>query len=82
MIPAQLGDYLKSHGSSIRTLRKQIEGEISWRRLQQQKIENSVNVGDEEVKAVIERMNASKGTEEYKVGEIFLSATPATRCSK
>jgi peptidyl-prolyl cis-trans isomerase SurA len=76
MTPAQLGDFLKSHGSSVRTLRKQIEGEISWRRLQQQKIENSVNVGDEEVKAVIERMNASKGTEEYKVGEIFLSATP------
>ena len=76
MTPAQLSDFLKSHGSSTRTLRKQIEGEIAWRRLQQQKIENSVNVGDEEVKAVIERMNASKGTEEYKVGEIFLSATP------
>lgn len=76
MNPTQLADFLKSHGSSIRTLRRQIEGEIAWRRLQQQKIENSVNVGDEEVKAVIERMNASKGTEEYKVGEIFLSATP------
>ena len=78
MNPEQLGEFLKSHGSSIRTLRRQIEGEIAWRRLQQQKIENSVNVGDEEVKAVIERMNASKGTEEYKVGEIFLSATPAS----
>ena len=76
MNPTQLAEFLKSHGSSIRTLRRQIEGEIAWRRLQQQKIENSVNVGDEEVKAVIERMNASKGTEEYKVGEIFLSATP------
>lgn len=78
MTPAQLSEFLKSHGSSIRTLRRQIEGEIAWRRLQQQKIENSVSVGDEEVKAVIERMNASKGTEEYKVGEIFLSATPAS----
>jgi peptidyl-prolyl cis-trans isomerase SurA len=78
MNPEQLGDFLKSHGSSIRTLRRQIEGEIAWRRLQQQKIESSINVGDEEVKAVIERMNASKGTEEYKVGEIFLSATPAS----
>jgi peptidyl-prolyl cis-trans isomerase SurA len=77
MTPAQLGDFLKSRGSSIRTLRKQIQGEIAWRRLQQQKIENTINVGDEEVKAVIERMNASKGTEEYKVGEIFLSASPA-----
>jgi peptidyl-prolyl cis-trans isomerase SurA len=78
MNPDQLADFLKSHGSSIRTLRRQIEGEIAWRRLQQQKIESSINVGDEEVKAVIERMNASKGTEEYKVGEIFLSATPAS----
>ena len=77
MTPAQLADFLKSHGSSIRTMRRQIEGEIAWRRLQQQKIENSINVGDEEVKAVIERMNAAKGTEEYKVGEIFLSASPA-----
>jgi peptidyl-prolyl cis-trans isomerase SurA len=77
MTPAQLGEFLKSRGSSIRTLRKQIQGEIAWRRLQQQKIENTINVGDEEVKAVIERMNASKGTEEYKVGEIFLSASAA-----
>jgi peptidyl-prolyl cis-trans isomerase SurA len=77
MTPAQLTDFLKGHGSSIRTLRRQIEGEIAWRRLQQQKIENSVAVGDEEVKAVIERLNASKGAEEYKVGEIFLSASPS-----
>ena len=77
MTSAQLGDYLKNNNSSIRTLRRQIEGEVAWRRLQQQKIESSVNVGDEEVKAVLERLNASKGTQEYKVGEIFLSASPA-----
>ena len=73
--PEQLGDYLKANGSSIRSLRRQIQGETAWRRLQQQKIENSVSVGDEEVKAVLDRMNASKGTQEYRVGEIFLSAT-------
>ena len=73
--PEQLADFLKANGSSIRSLRRQIQGETAWRRLQQQKIENSVSVGDEEVKAVLDRMNASKGTEEYRVGEIFLSAT-------
>jgi len=78
MNAAQLGDYLKNNNSSVRSLRRQIEGEIAWRRLQQQKIESSVNVGDEEVKAVLERLNAAKGTQEYKVGEIFLSASPAT----
>nr|WP_277622632.1 peptidylprolyl isomerase [Sphingomonas telluris] len=78
MNSAQLGDYLKNNNSSVRSLRRQIQGEIAWRRLQQQKIESSVNVGDEEVKAVLERLNAAKGTQEYKVGEIFLSASPAT----
>ncbi|HEU5481585.1 MAG TPA: peptidylprolyl isomerase, partial [Sphingomicrobium sp.] len=77
MTPEQLGDYLKKNGSSVRTLRRQIEGETAWRRLQQQKIENTVSVGDDEVKAVLERLNASKGTEEYRVGEIFLSSTSA-----
>ncbi len=75
MTPEKLEDYLKRSGSSIRTLRRQIEGETAWRRLQQAKIENSVSVGDEEVKAVLERLNASKGSDEYRVGEIFLSAT-------
>jgi peptidyl-prolyl cis-trans isomerase SurA len=59
-------------------MRRQIEGEIAWRRLQQAKIEAGVSVGDDEVKAVLDRLNAAKGTEEYRVGEIFLSATPYT----
>jgi len=75
MNPDQLTQYLQQNGSSIRTLRRQIEGETAWRRLQQQKIENTVSVGDDEVKAVLERLNASKGSEEYRVGEIFLSST-------
>ena len=75
MKPDQLAEYLKKSGSSIRSLRRQIEGETAWRRLQQAKIESSISVGDEEVKAVLERLNASKGSDEYRVGEIFLSAT-------
>jgi peptidyl-prolyl cis-trans isomerase SurA len=75
MKPDQLAEYLKRNGSSIRSLRRQIEGETAWRRLQQAKIESSISVGDEEVKAVLERLNASKGSDEYRVGEIFLSAT-------
>jgi peptidyl-prolyl cis-trans isomerase SurA len=78
MNPDQLAQYLKANGSSIKSMRRQIHGEIAWRRLQQAKIENSVSVGDDEVKAVLSRLNASKGTEEYKVGEIFLAATRDT----
>ena len=77
--PDQLKDFLTSNNSSMRSLRRQIEGEISWQRLQRAKIESGVSVGDEEVKAVLEKMTASKGTEEYRVGEIFLSSTPDTQ---
>jgi len=76
--PDQLAVMLESSGSNIKTLRRQIEGEIAWQRLQHAKIESGVSVGDDEVKAVLDKMNASKGTQEYRVGEIFLSATPAT----
>ncbi|HTK59032.1 MAG TPA: peptidylprolyl isomerase [Sphingomicrobium sp.] len=72
--PTQMADYLKSRGSSIRSIRRQIQGEIAWRRLQSKKIESTVSVGDEEVQAVIKKLEASKGAEEFRVGEIFLSA--------
>jgi peptidyl-prolyl cis-trans isomerase SurA len=83
--PEQLDAYLQSRGSSIKTLRRQIEGELAWDRLQRAKIENSVSVGEDEVKAVIDRLNASKGAREYRVGEIYLSnagATPAETIAK
>jgi peptidyl-prolyl cis-trans isomerase SurA len=75
--PDQMAAYLKSRGSSIRSIRRQITGELAWRRLQSKKIESIVSVGDEEVQAVIDKLNASKGTEEFRVGEIFLSANSA-----
>ena len=77
--PEQMGVYLSANGSSIRSIRRQIEGEIAWRRLQGKRIENNVSVGDDEVKAVIQKLEASKGTDEYKVGEIFLSANSTNR---
>ncbi|HEY0630292.1 MAG TPA: peptidylprolyl isomerase, partial [Sphingomicrobium sp.] len=75
--PAQMAEYLKSRGSSIRSIRRQIQGEIAWRRLQSKKIESTVSVGDEEVQAIIDKLNASKGAEEFRVGEIFISASSA-----
>lgn len=73
--PAELAAFLEANGSTMKSLRRQIEGETAWQRLQRAKIE--VTVGDDEVKAVLDKMNASKGTEEYRVGEIYLSANPS-----
>jgi peptidyl-prolyl cis-trans isomerase SurA len=76
--PDQFGAFLKSKGSSQASIKRQIEGEMAWQRLLDRKVQPFINVGDDEVKQVIARLNASKGTKEYHVGEIFISATPAT----
>jgi peptidyl-prolyl cis-trans isomerase SurA len=78
MTPDQMAQYLRSHGASPETLKRQIHGEMAWSRLQSRKIEPFVNISEDEVTAVIERLNAAKGTQEFKVSEIFLSATPET----
>ncbi|WP_118857058.1 peptidylprolyl isomerase [Sphingomonas mesophila] len=76
--PDQMAEYLKARGASIRTVRRQIHGEIAWRRIQGQKIESRSSVGEDEVKAVLERLEASKGSQQYRVGEIYIPATAAT----
>lgn len=74
--PEQFAAYLHAMGSSERSLKHQIRGEISWQRVQRRQIEPFVTVGDDEVAAVIARLNAQRGTSEYRVAEIFMSATP------
>ncbi|HEX8238557.1 MAG TPA: peptidylprolyl isomerase [Allosphingosinicella sp.] len=76
--PEQFSNFLRANGASPETLKRQIHGEMAWARLQSRKIEPFVNISEEEVQAVIERLNAAKGTQEFKVSEIFLSATPET----
>jgi peptidyl-prolyl cis-trans isomerase SurA len=76
--PEQFAAFLRANGSSPDTLKRQIHGEMAWTRLQRSKIEPFVNVSEDEVQAVIDRLNAAKGTQEFKVSEIFLSATPET----
>ena len=66
--PEELAAYLQANHSDVTTLRRQIEGELAWRRLQSAKIESGISVGDDEVKAVLDRMAAAKGSEEYHVG--------------
>lgn len=67
---------LRDGGSSPASIRQQIRAELAWSRLLRQRIEPFVNVGEEEVQAIIQKLEASKGAEEYRVGEIFLSAPP------
>jgi peptidyl-prolyl cis-trans isomerase SurA len=73
---ADMRTYLRSIGSSDRSLRRQIEADLAWNRFLRRKVEPFVNVGEEEVKSTIDRINAAKGTNEYHLKEIYLSAGP------
>lgn len=73
--PQSFGDYLRSIGSSERSIKRQITGELSWQRLQRYRM-TRVSVADEEVRAVLDRMTASRGSNEYHVAEIYIEATP------
>ncbi|AOW23611.1 peptidylprolyl isomerase [Arthrobacter sp. TPD3018] len=79
MTVPQLRVALRKAGSSERSLRRAIEGELAWSRYLRRKIEPFVNVGDEEVSAIQKRIEASRGTEEYNLKEIYLSANDANR---
>ena len=73
--------YLANIGSSTASLKRQIKGELAWQRLLRQKVAFFVNVSAEEVNEMMERLEASKGTNEYWVWEIFLQATPETQAA-
>ena len=74
--PAQLAQYLAAAGSSERSIKRQIQGELAWSRLLRRRVEPYVNVSEDEVQGIMKRLEASKGTKEFHIGEIYLSATP------
>ncbi len=76
--PAQFETYLKEAGSSPISIKAQIRGELAWSRVLRRKVEPLVNVGDDEVQLLIDKLNSAKGKDEYHVGEILLTATPET----
>jgi peptidyl-prolyl cis-trans isomerase SurA len=71
---AEMAAYLTEIGSSVGSLKRQIRGELANQRLLQRQ-SAFVNVSEEEVQEVLERLKKDKGTEEYRLAEIFLSAT-------
>lgn len=73
--PDQFSKYLASQGSSAAAIKQQIRGEFAWDRLLSRNVRSQTNVSTDEVADVANRMMEAKGTEEYQLGEIYLSAT-------
>ena len=77
----QMDSYLRGIGSSPSSLKRHIQGELAWQRSLRQKVAFFVNVSAEEVNELMERLNASKGADEYRLGEIYLSANSSNRAA-
>jgi len=76
--PKQMSLYLSQNGSSDRSIKRQIEAELAWQRVLGRKVTPFINVSEEEAQAIVDRLQAQKGTKEYDLGEIYLSGTPET----
>ncbi|MEP5938499.1 MAG: peptidylprolyl isomerase [Erythrobacter sp.] len=76
-----MDEYLASIGSSVGSLKRQIHGELAWQRILRRNVTPFINVSEEEVNELLQRMEKSRGTEEYRLGEIFLSATPENQAA-
>jgi peptidyl-prolyl cis-trans isomerase SurA len=61
------------------SLKRQIKGELAWQRLLRRNVSPFINVSDDEVNELLERLKAAKGTDEYRIGEIYLAAPPEAR---
>lgn len=72
--PGEFSDYLKKSGTSKKTLTDQIHSEIAWSKVLRRKVEPFINVGDDEVQAIVDRIQASKGQNEFHLAEILLTA--------
>ncbi|WP_419956717.1 peptidylprolyl isomerase [Novosphingobium rhizovicinum] len=73
--PGAMDAYLERVGSSPASLKRQIRGELSWQRLLSRNVAPFINVSEDEVREVMNRLEAAKGTDEYRIGEIYLAAT-------
>ncbi|MFZ1744164.1 MAG: peptidylprolyl isomerase [Pontixanthobacter sp.] len=79
--PKKMDEYLIGIGSSPASLKQQIRGEIAWANVVRRNISPFINVSQEEAQEERDRRKAERGTEEYRLGEIYLSATPETQAA-
>ena len=71
-IQGDMKTFIASHGGSPEALVQQARANLSWAKVVQRELRPRVDVGDDEVDAVIHRMRANAGKQEYLVAEIFL----------
>lgn len=69
---------LASRNVPMSTLRSQVKSSVAWGKVIQKRLRPTVQIGEDEIDAALERIKANIGKPEYLVAEIFLAVdTPA-----
>jgi peptidyl-prolyl cis-trans isomerase SurA len=72
MRKGQLEQMLKQAGIQRSALEQQIRANIAWQKLVQRRLRAQVQIGEDEVQEVLERLKAKQGSAEFLLSEIFL----------
>ena len=60
-------------GIKPRTLRQQVRAQLAWNEVIKKEIRPKIDISDQQVDAMMERIKSREGTDEYLVSEIYLS---------
>jgi peptidyl-prolyl cis-trans isomerase SurA len=65
--------FMRRAGIEVETVRDQLRANIAWSKLVRRRLRPRVNVGEEEVEEVLNRLKAGQGQDEFRLAEIFVS---------
>jgi peptidyl-prolyl cis-trans isomerase SurA len=68
----QINKMLDDNGIARATLQQQLQADIAWQKLVQQRVAPRVSVSEEEVDAVLARMQETASSTQYLAAEIFI----------
>ncbi|WP_374658078.1 peptidylprolyl isomerase [Phenylobacterium sp.] len=74
MSPDQFARSLVGQGIGINTLKDQIRAQVSWQRWIRGRYGSRLRVGEDQVKAVQQRMEAAASKPQYQISEVFIDA--------
>lgn len=65
--------FLRQNGIPPVTLQNQIKATLTWNRVIARKVRPQIDIGDDEIDSVIQRMRANAGKQEFLISEIYLA---------
>jgi peptidyl-prolyl cis-trans isomerase SurA len=76
---AQFEAMLTNRGVPMQSLREQLRAQIAWSRVVQGRLTPRVEISEEEIDAVLNRLEQTQGRDEYLLAEIFLAVDNPAR---